>query len=79
MNIDNLSEVKLKLLKQCYNAIVIADETKINAAITKHYETDDWLEETSSPTQPDIKVTTDGIGSILFINNKECWDESIEP
>lgn len=79
LNLENFSERKLELLRKCYSAIDIADDAKIEAAYDEHFSDDTWLEEQCTPTYPEIRVQSTGIGNFLYINKKECTDDSYDP
>jgi hypothetical protein len=78
MDITKLSPIKLKLLEDCYRAILLADENKIKQAQEDHFKTDDWLEEDCTPSLPTLHIHCSGIGNTLTINNTCCLDEDID-
>jgi hypothetical protein len=78
-NLKNFNKNQLTLLNNCYHAIRLADKNKIRVIIKNHFKADNWLEEECTPNYPEIKVRVTGISHDLYINDKSCIDETLEP
>lgn len=76
--INKLSKTKQALLETCYYAIKYADEKKIETIKKEHYSTDNWLEESVSPQYPTLTIKSDGLSTDLYINNKDCINETLD-
>ena len=76
---NGMSPEQKQLVDDLFLAIRLSDNDKIKQAKTKHFETDDWLEEEATPNYPSLTVKPDGLGHYLYINDKCCLIDNFEP